>query len=203
MRTRLGKSRLPKLIRKKKWAGFGFPKNPNGMMVSDYAVLPTKDDDHPTRSYDGLLLEHGFERLSSEGCGLSMRILYDLSTEAVKILEKFLSVDLGQAENSWGHKDGQGWKSFMMPRSIMRDLCVFILAYEYHYRYIAVAHVTNKDRLGFTADYIEAFDDKDIADQWSKAATLIYGQGNFHIIRAEGDSLNGTRNRHFWFGRVE
>jgi hypothetical protein len=167
-------------------------------MVSDYSSVPGASD------YDSLLKKHGFERLSSEGCGLSMRTLYDIDPQAIDILERFLSVNFGQAENSWNHdRLGQGWKSFMMPHSMRKDLCIFILAYWYHYSYIGVANVTERSHLGFTANYIEGFGDVNIANQWAWAAHRIYGKDSYHIVYANGDSLNGTRNRHYWSGRVE
>ena len=141
------------------------------------------------------LREYGFIPLSAEGCGLGMRRLYDLTPQAVRIVEAFLSIKIEQG-NNWNSSDGQV-ASIMLPGSIMDQLSAFCLLYVEKYD---IAVVVNFRSDSHSAHFVEGF----FRERWKEELeryNLIFPNG-WILYQGTGDADGGTRNQHFFSGRV-
>ena len=149
------------------------------------------------------LKEYGFDLLTGEACGISMRLLIDVSPEAVKILEEFLSVQFTEENNSWNHGGQDGWKSIMLSRNMIDDLLVFVLCREFPY----VIKVQHKEA-AFTAFHVRGFPDKESFEEFKERANRLYttqdehGDTVYHYRVYYSTETYGTRNRHEFSGRV-
>jgi hypothetical protein len=78
-------------------------------------------------NYHDYLKGQGVGFLTSESCGLGMRLLFDLSDRGKRLVEMFFSV---RCENpNWNSRVGaaEAVASIRMPRSILKELCIFAL----------------------------------------------------------------------------
>jgi len=153
------------------------------------------------------LRDYGFDILTGEACGIGIRLLVDLSPRAVSIMEELLSVKMTDDNNSWNHQGKAGWKSIMIPRNMIDDLLVYVLAREYPYVVKVDWDVPQVAR----AHYCEGIPDKQTLELWKDAADLVYvsldelGHTLHHwrMYYAAGTVRNGTRNQHVMSGRID
>ena len=150
------------------------------------------------------LEEYGFDLLTGEACGIGMRLLVDVSPEAVKILEEFLSVRFTDENNSWNHSGQDGWKSIMLSRNTIDDLLVFVLCREFPY----VIKVQHKEA-AFTSSFMRGFPDKESFEEFKIRANRLYttqdehGETVYNYRVYYNSGTAGTRNRHVFSGRVD
>lgn len=142
------------------------------------------------------LEKYGIECLTGESCGLGLRLLCDVSPEGIALLEEFLSIKLTDENNSWNHQGHEGWKSILLPRGIFEDLAVFCLVKEEGFKHVVVV---NWDTKHATAFYIEGYHSDALLEEFRAAANKIY-DGQWKSFYNMGTA--GTRNRHYFSGRV-
>ena len=174
-----------------------FPKNETGKRLSDMNDLE----------------EYGIHRLTGEACGIGLRILCDLDPNGVAMLQEFLSIDLGDRNNSWNHQGKAGWKSIMLPYSIFADLMVYVLAKEFKYTVKVDWHTPWAN-----AHYVEGFSLKEDYLDFRENANRLYvtdrrtpkeieagaeprSHSCWRVFISSGTA--GMRNQHVWSGRVE
>lgn len=130
--------------------------------------------------------EMGIEVLTGEACGLSMRLLCDISPDAKHIIEDCLSVTLNT--RAWNH--GDDWRSMMLPRGTIQDLFTYWLCTQYQ-----IVCKCSRERGGIVWYCMDA-------DTWeSEQAKPFYRE--CRIFHASGTARGGMRNRHEMSGRVE
>ena len=72
-------------------------------------------------------LKHfGFDRLTSESCGYSMRILFDINQQARDILSSFFGGNVEFNNSGWNGREDHHW-SVMLPSSLIIDIYIFAM----------------------------------------------------------------------------
>lgn len=146
----------------------------------------------------------GFDVLTGEACGVGNRLLVDLSPSATGIMEEFLSMRFRDDNNSWNHSGQAGWHSIMMPRDMIDDLLVHILARE-GYPYVVKVDVPRGVGLGWSAHFVEGIK-SEAWDAWKERAERLYQDGEryyWRVYRVMGNARNHTRNTHYFSGRTD
>ncbi|MHA2312778.1 MAG: hypothetical protein ACXADF_14900 [Candidatus Thorarchaeota archaeon] len=141
------------------------------------------------------LRNFGFIPLTGEACGMSMRRLYDLKPQAVRILEAFLSIKV-ETGNNWNSSEGQV-ASIMMPYAMVEPLSIFCLFYVMEYDMVVVV---NHRCESHTAHFIKGYH----RDQWKEDLEdyrMLYAR-NFRVYNRAGNADGGTRHQHYMSGRV-
>ena len=161
------------------------------------------------------LEQYGIYRLTGEACGIGLRMLCDLSPKGVALMEEMLSIKFTDENNSWNHQGKDGWKSIMIPWSLMTDIMVYALSKEYQY----VARVEWRVPWA-NAYYVEGFQDKESYLQFKESANKVYvtddrtakevlddveprTKTHWKVYITSGTASGGTRNQHYFSGRTE
>lgn len=137
----------------------------------------------------------GFDVLTGEACGMSMRLLVDISPLAREILESLLSVNFTDDNNSWNHRHEEGWKSIMLARGLFPELAAYCLFFE-GYKY--VVHVNWRTEAG-SSYYVEGFKREEGLEDFRAMANKVCGN-SWRVWHNSGTA--GLRNRHYMTGRV-
>ena len=137
----------------------------------------------------------GIEVLTGEACGLSIRLLCDLSPQGASLIEEFLSVKLTGDNNSWNHRGQGGWKSILLPRGILEELAVFCLAKDGYRSIVYVDWKTDHAWAHYVVGLVEGE-----YEEWREQHDEIY-KGQWRVFFNAGTA--GLRNRHFMSGRVQ
>ena len=141
------------------------------------------------RSWDELS-RYGIVPLTGEACGLSYRLLYDVTAAGKKVIEKALDVaELGLREN-WNHgtPDDPHIGSLMLAPDLLPFLAVFALLEN---GCLEVWLTKSREVVG-----IEADDEPDRVDSWKR----YYGERLARRFAYAGTA--GDRNQHVMSGRV-
>jgi hypothetical protein len=136
----------------------------------------------------GALEPYGLHLLTGEACGLMYRLLFDVTRQGQKVLEKCLGVTLMLAEpwNS-GSPDDPHLGSILLPQSMFLPLGVFALL------------ETGCTEVWQVGEGLIGFEPTDSAEQRERTA-LVYAERRGRIFRYAGTA--GDRNVHMMSGRV-
>lgn len=153
------------------------------------------------------LEKYGIETLTGEACGIGTRLLCDLSPEGTAIIERMLGITVEPRNNSWNHQGQEGWHSMMIPRSLLKDLLIYVLAEQYPY----VGMVDHRAAGAFMSFYVIGLPNDEARDEWKTHVQKIHmdkganGENIYYwrLFTSGGTARNGTRNRHMFSGRVD
>ncbi len=140
------------------------------------------------------LEEYGFELLTGEACGISQRLLIDLTQQGLDYLREFLSMKI-EPGNNWNHGRG-AIASVMLPDSMWRELAIYILAQTYE-RVVSVAYSGQ----GYRSSFVRGMS----ADTWEECqeSYQLRYPNSYRVYWSSGTARGGMRNRHEMSGRVE
>ncbi|HMN10959.1 MAG TPA: hypothetical protein PKD55_01390 [Bellilinea sp.] len=149
------------------------------------------------KDYSQFLRKHGINPLTGEACGLSMRILCDVTEEGKALLENALGV---QGLNMW-----EGWNgapySVMLFREMFPLLVIFAAIMDGAKAVIYVPY--QKKDIYEVLEGIFVYEGDIHSDEWKDITTNMRELYNFRVIFPSGDSRGGTRNYHHFSGRTE
>ena len=140
-------------------------------------------------NYWSYLREYGFDRLTSEACGLSMRMLVDITMQAEDILTEFFGCKSIEGQAAWNGN----YKSVMIPHALVETLAV----------YIAVKN--NPDKVILTGHgHIAICDNHETANAYIAWYDMIhdYPADSFRVYQASKQPGNGLRHTHAFSGRI-
>ncbi len=138
------------------------------------------------RSWDDLK-EYGIRYLTGEACGMSMRLLCDVTSRGRGLIEGFLSAKLVDGSNwNGGSADDPHVASVMLTRAVFNDLAAYILVF-------------TSDRRGETN--VAAFKDGGALEYIPSASGLPVSMLGRHYARSTAPGT-GLRNQHAMSGRV-
>ncbi len=147
----------------------------------------------------------GIECLTGEACGLSMRLLCDVTAEGARLIERFFG-------DTITIKPGSNWNggpasdphvgSVMLPRAILGDLAAFILIATGGRDEASMAVVTMGDGSvrELTGEYLKRYQKLD-RDRSVDGSTLFPAM-IARVWRRSTDPGTGDRNEHAATGRV-
>jgi len=142
----------------------------------------------------GDLRHFGFIKLTGESCGIGIRVLVDLTQEALGIMEEFLSTKLAIG-NNWNSSDGQV-ASLMLPWEMWRDIAVYCCLKYGAYAALSVSYKCEDYSSYFVEGKTEEEYNQRVED-WHK----VWPNGMMLYFRSN-EPGDGLRNRHFFSGRV-
>jgi len=162
----------------------------------------TKTPNSPEEAAVGYVIEgwselrpFGFIKLTGESCGIGIRVLVDLTKEALGIMEEFLSTKLATG-NNWNFSDGQV-ASLMLPWEMWRDIAVYCCL---KYGAYAALSVSYRDD-NFSSSFVQGAT-KEIYDEKIEGWRKMWPAGMRLYFRST-DSGTGLRNQHFFSGRTQ
>jgi hypothetical protein len=131
-------------------------------------------------------LEHfGIIMLTGESCGLGMRLLCDLNTRGVLIINEFLGGNVTfKKDSNWNNG---AVASILLPRSILQDLAAFCLLKE------------NKIVVVCPGGDVVGMDEKEF--EWRNQVTG-WRESLLHVYQKHGTASDGMRNQHRFTGRI-
>ena len=144
--------------------------------------------------YDKFLSEEGIHALTSEACGIGLRVLYDLAPDGVALIAEFLGTRI-LTGNSWNDQTS-GSASIMLPGQWIEPLVIYVMLREY--RHVAVVHVKTKS---YFLDSITGLQEDEL-EEWKERVGHTYANDEYRIYSRQGTVANGMRNQHVMSGRV-
>lgn len=144
------------------------------------------------------LRPYGIILLTSEACGLGMRLLFDLTADGRKIVEQFLGADISSAP--WNGPPAKA--SIMLPPEMYVPLAVFCLLTEFDHALVVEWSAAMVGRAGRSiAGYYDG-------SQWE--AMLAHARERLELgtithyrdYSKSGTAHDGQRNRHHFSGRT-
>ena len=147
---------------------------------------------------DSVLRDYGVKRVTGEACGVGLRMLYDLTPEAAKIMEEMLGGVKIQAAG-WSGEEF----SIMLPGMWTDEVLLYFLLTEYEV-VVVKSYKSKQDGscLGqVVQDNILCYN---TLDGWNAdKETLNRRVWDYRAYWRTGTASDGMRNRHEWTGRVE
>lgn len=141
------------------------------------------------------LEEYGIISLTGEACGLSMRLLCDLTPEGVSAIEEFLGIRI-RTGNNWNSREGQV-ASIMLPHGIFHELAAFLLVREGY----EVVYSVNYRGDGHSSHFVGTSTMEDWEEQRDRIFR-VYPSG-VRVYTASTAPGTGLRNQHMMSGRVD
>jgi hypothetical protein len=147
-----------------------------------------KDHTEVLRNWNDLK-QYGIISLTGEACGLSIRLLCDVTPKGRKYLEEFFGGHIKiETGSEWNHSEGQD-ASIMLPYGMFCEFASFLLikaGFE-------VAVVTSEGSVqGMSHEMLKEYE--------GLSASLFKPR---RIVKSTGTATGGTRNVHVMSGRVE
>jgi len=140
------------------------------------------------------LEQYGILPLTGEACGLSMRLLCDLTPAGVQIMNEFLGVQIATGTN-WNSRDGQV-ASIMIPRGLLHELAAFVLIRGGH----DIALIVNYRCAGYRSSFVGGMSTEDW-DAMRDSADKRW-PGSYRVYYRSTAPGTGLRNQHMMSGRV-
>ena len=140
------------------------------------------------------LEQYGILPLTGEACGLSMRLLCDLTPEGVEAMSEFLGARIATG-NNWNSSDGQ-IASIMMPRGIFHELAAYLLIREGYDVALSVNYRCNS----FSSYFVGGLDDAEWAEMRDRADKT--WPSSYRVYYRSTAPGNGLRNQHMMSGRI-
>ncbi len=152
--------------------------------------------------FSRVLGAYGFEYLTGESCAISLRILYDMSSRGIRLVENAFSIkiDRSSTPKNWNSQVGgmPAVASIKLSPAQARDLLIFALASTYRF---VVYVVAKPDK--WSQDYLYCTDDRDDMVE----VVDIVRKSNLHDLRRvyssfDGQPSVGLDNVHAFTGRT-
>ena len=135
------------------------------------------------------LKNHGIICLTGEACGLSLRLLCDLTPRGRAYLEEFFGGHIEiQIGSNWNASEGQD-ASILLPYGMLKELAAFLLIKAGH----EVAVVRDGEIRGMSLATLHEYEQLD--ESFFKPQRIVKAIGT-------AVSTGGTRNTHVMSGRV-
>jgi hypothetical protein len=131
------------------------------------------------------LTAYGILPLSSEACGIGLRVLCDLTPRGRRIVENLLRMQTVDKSN-WNSRDGQT-ASVMLPHGLLTELAVWCLLHDFPIVAVSQDRATGMDQEYYaelTREHPRAFEGS-------------------RVYRREGTASEGFDNRHELSQRVK
>ena len=144
------------------------------------------------KSIEGIreLQEYGFNMLTGEACGVSMRLLVDLTEQGCLLLGSML----GGAEFTSENWNSGAVKSTMLPRSIFADLAAWCLLQDPEVEVVTTSPKVQGDQ------YAYALAKSWTQEEWKKYRHVTEYTNSYY---RSGTARGGLSNRHEFSGRVQ
>ena len=152
---------------------------------------------HLDLNYDSsdYLKSIGINILTGEACGLSMRLLCDITESAQTLLSDFFG---GVTFNAvgWNNYDG---KSIMLTRETLNDIIVYSVCTQYP---IVIKCSYRNKRGKFETNHLRGLNTQDELNALKPHYQKIH-DNNYRVFYSSGTAAGGLRNTHEFSGRVE
>ena len=136
------------------------------------------------------LKQYGIISLTGEACGLSLRLLCDVTPSGRALLEEFFGGNLIiKTGSSWNHSEGQD-ASIMLPYGMFSEFAAFALIKAGGYQ-VAVVHDDGNVQ-GMNLETLQEYQKPEMQSIFKPR----------RIVKKTGTALGGTRNIHQMSGRA-